>query len=143
MAIDPGKMTGLAEYETHPPEFFAHAQSYDDAMSWVTARIEARVYDEVVMEDFVVSERTAKASSAGWKRGKELEFIGVVRWSCERAGIPFTTYTPAQAKGFSTDDKLRRMGWWTRGLDHPRDAARHLLLYCVEGRLVDPRLLVG
>jgi hypothetical protein len=151
LAVDPGKMTGLAEWSDYggyepdevPHLFRAWALPYADAMSVVTHRIMHHEDDAVTMEDFVISERTAKMSTAGWRRGSELEFIGVVRWHCEHNDVGFNLYTPAQAKSFSTDAKLKRMDWWTKGLDHPRDAARHLLLYLVENRLIDPRELVG
>jgi hypothetical protein len=39
--------------------------------------------------------------------------------------------SPGQAKAFSTDEKLRKLGWWVKGQDHARDALRHLLVWLV------------
>ena len=36
--------------------------------------------------------------------------------------------TPAQAKGFMTDERLKRAGAWVKGKPHERDAWRHLIL---------------
>lgn len=40
---------------------------------------------------------------------------------------------PAQGKGYYNDDMLRRMGLYVRGLEHGRDAARHLLHFMTFG----------
>lgn len=35
--------------------------------------------------------------------------------------------TPAEAKSYATDERLKSWGVWTPGKDHARDATRHLL----------------
>lgn len=35
---------------------------------------------------------------------------------------------PSEAKGYGTDDRLRRWGLWTVGREHARDAGRHFAL---------------
>ena len=51
------------------------------------------------------------------------EYVGPLR---------FVRQTPAQAKSFGTDDKLRRLGWYTPTPGgHANDAARHLLAFAV------------
>lgn len=71
---------------------------------------------------------------------------------CYEQGWGFKLQTPAEAKAFVSNEKLKRVGWYTVGMDHGRDATRHLLLWlCTtpEGRamggeellrrIVDPR----
>ena len=141
LAIDPGKTTGFAEWRDR--EFSAWAIAYDVALDFAMGQIMGSAVDHVVMEDFLISQRTVKLGTANWKPGKELEFIGAVRWACDQRDISFTTQTPSQTKSFATDAKLKHIGWWTKGLDHPRDATRHLMLWLVENKLLDPRSLVG
>ena len=38
---------------------------------------------------------------------------------------------------FATDAKLRALGMWTKGVDHPRDATRHLILFLCTERIID------
>lgn len=134
LAVDPGKMTGLARWIDG--EWSAKAEPYDEAMSSVHACLAGGVFELCVFEDFVITGRTLQ-TGGDWKRGKELEFIGVGRYLAARYGVPFETQTPSDAKSFATDSKLRAMGWWTRGVDHPRDASRHLLLALVRHRAID------
>lgn len=121
--MDPGKATGMAWWEegehradTVPYQRALEALAYD-AEGWL---------DLVVVEDFVISERTLRSGSDGWRRGAELEFIGAARWICAQHGVRFMLQEPAE-RGFATDAKLRAMGWWTVGPDHAREASRHLL----------------
>jgi hypothetical protein len=142
-AFDPGKTVGRAVWVDG--EWEAWSEPYDSCLHTTMSRLVwpvARV-DVVVCEDFIISERTTKMSAEGWRRGQELEFIGALRWGCRTAGTEFVLQSPGEAKRFSTDAKLRRVNWWTRGTDHPRDASRHLLLYLARNGLVDPTTLVG
>jgi len=56
--------------------------------------------------------------------------IGAMRLIADHGGVQFVRQTPAQAKSFATDDKLRKLGWFspTPG-GHANDATRHLLVY--------------
>ena len=60
------------------------------------------------------------------------EYIGVIKlynqiWS----GTKLVAQTPAQAKGFVTDDKLKKMKLYYPGMPHMCDAMRHLVYYIV------------
>lgn len=67
-----------------------------------------------------------------------LEVIGAIRYACYKYGHPFELQTPAQAKQFATDAKLRKIGWHrsTEG-GHENDARRHLLLGMVRHNAID------
>ena len=145
IAVDPGKTTGIACL-SDAGHFSAFAHSYDVALDYVmdsVTNIWIHPKLTVVIEDFIISERSGKTGTANWRRGMELEFIGAARWMCKKHDVRFVLQTAQQAKTFSTDAKLKRVGWWTKGTDHPRDAARHLLLYMTKNGLVDPTSLVG
>ena len=63
-----------------------------------------------------------------------VEYIGVLHlWlsSKEKRGSPVydICQTPAQAKNLWTDDKLLKVGLYTTGSAHIRDATRHLLYW--------------
>lgn len=142
LAVDPGKTTGIAVWNSGT--FSAWAEEYELALDFVASYIRDDYRpDVVVIEDFVITQRTTKMGTANWRRGQELEFIGVARWWCKTTGVEFVLQTPSQAKSFSTDQKLKTYGWWSKGVDHPRDATRHLMLYLVKAGLIDPRSLVS
>ena len=45
--------------------------------------------------------------------------------------VDIKAQTPAQAKGFVTDDKLKKMKLYQPGMPHLNDAMRHLVYYIV------------
>lgn len=129
VAFDPGKMTGVALH--HPDNlafegnFEAFALPCEDAMDWAESWIVSGLWDDVVCESIVITAQTHKKSQDVLC---SVEQIGILRYLCRRCGVPFRLQTPAEAKSFGTDAKLKALGWWTKGLDHPRDATRHLIL---------------
>src|SRR5581483_3233548 len=122
--------------------FNAYSLPYEEALDEAVRQVKFGYVGLVVCEDFVISERTIKTSTAGWRRGMELEFIGVVRYWCRVRSVEFVLQDAGDAKRFATDEKLKAGGLWTPGVDHPRDATRHLLLALVNRRLIDPRVLL-
>lgn len=86
---------------------------------------------EVVAEKFTINTMTARKSP----QPDALYILGAVEYLCDKLGIPFSLQTPAQAKSFATDEKLRALGWYsTTGEGHSNDARRHLLVYLVRSR---------
>lgn len=55
--------------------------------------------------------------------------IGAIDWLCHSTGVRYVEQTPAQAKRFGDDIKLKRLGWYRPGEGHDNDAARHLLTF--------------
>lgn len=134
-AVDPGKVTGLSylavsqeaittpqAHEMPVAQFFLHfAETFyrvDDSPSLDLI---------VVTEKFQISERTIKTALSldaldvnGWLKGEQLYL----------RNRPFYEQTAAQAKKFSTDQKLKALGWFERTKDgHANDANRHLLRF--------------
>lgn len=80
----------------------------------------------LVCEDFV-----PRGQALTWQPAS-LHIIGYLMGEADFYGWEFRLQTPAQAKGFATNEKLKRAAWWVPGQDHARDALRHLLTYlCV------------
>ena len=141
IAVDPGKVTGWAKRT--PEGQFASGQ--EDCWLYLRRLHEALIKhgkqapSAIVCEDFIYTTETAKKTRQTWST----ESIGVLRLICLLRGIPFVLQTPVSAKKFSTDDKLKAMGWYfpSKG-GHQNDAARHLLLHEVkEGNIDASKLL--
>jgi hypothetical protein len=91
---------------------------------------------EVVFESYTVTSQTAQKSQQHWS----LELIGVGRWLARKHFVKFVEplQSPAEAKRFCPDARLRAMNLWVPGgPDHERDALRHLVLRLAKHRLID------
>ena len=140
--MDPGGTTGLATWIGGVHR--AWAEPFERAQTEVH-RYLVMDRDEklglVVFESFTITAQTLRKTRDGTKA---IEFIGVARYLTRCFGVEFETQSPADAKGFATDSKLKALGWKTPGPgDHSKDASRHLLLALVRRQLLDPALLVS
>ena len=149
LAVDPGLMTGLAfwaRYDDGTEGMNAYELPWFEAMDEITtiiwdANSRGKPLTGVVSERFDISGNT-------YKKGKKdlyepLHGIGVVKWACYRANVPFTLQAPGDAMKLVSNDVLKTLGWYTRGKEHGRDATRHLVKYLVDQRLIDARRLIG
>lgn len=128
IAIDPGKVSGIALW--HPMEVLSIKADeltpievtnlVDDLWNNTLGQI------TVVAESFVISERTIKTAP----QRDALDILGWLTLESQRRNFELVLQTPAQAKKFSTDEKLKSLDWFERTKDgHANDAARHLLVY--------------
>jgi hypothetical protein len=127
LAIDPGKATGYAFVDlAHNMVFESGECTFDETCKLLTSM--ASHYKStmhIVSESFIINANTVKNTQAPWS----LELIGVARWvSRVYTGRDLVLQAPAAAKRFSSDDKLKQLGWHSPGKGHANDAARHLLL---------------
>jgi len=60
------------------------------------------------------------------------EYIGVVKYLARERNFPVVFQTAGLAKGFVSDEKLKAMGLYQRGMRHANDATRHLVTYRVQ-----------
>lgn len=137
LALDPGLTTGWAALYNPgaDDEMFASGE-VRGALALVDSvlRLFGTGWEwEVVIERYIITPNTLTKT----RQYEPLEIIGAVRWLCHDRDRPFAMQSPAEAKAFSTDTKLKRVGWYRRGLGHANDAARHLLLYTATHRLID------
>jgi hypothetical protein len=131
-AVDPGGSTGFAEWRDG--RFRAWWEPWEEACATVHRELATDV-DHCVFESFHISAQTAKKSTAGSLQA--IELIGIGRYLSRAYDVTFTTQSPSEAKMFATDAKLRALGMWTKGVDHPRDATRHLVLFLCNRRIID------
>ena len=138
VAVDPGKMTGIAEldqeghfWSEEEPTWLAVEYLHDQLRRFGGSSVAL-----LVCEAYVISARTLKAT----RQYEALESIGALRYLAGRADVPFKLVTPAASKRLATDDKLRHLGWYdpSRG-GHKNDAARVLLVAALEHGWIDPK----
>lgn len=136
-AYDPGLVTGWACLE---PATAAFANGQTNGRHEFERQFEQTIATggtvEVVGEKFTITARTTKLTQQ-----VDAMFInGYVDGLAAKLGFRFTLQTPAQAKSFATDDKLKALGWHrpTPG-GHANDATRHLLTYVATNQ----RILAG
>jgi hypothetical protein len=127
LAVDPGKKTGLSLYAQGSESLLTNELSFPETDEFVESV--CQMHGEqlaVVCEKFTITAQTAKNTQAPWS----LEEIGVCRYLAHKYGCEFASLqAPSSAKTFSTDARLKALGWWTPGKGHANDATRHLLLY--------------
>ena len=140
MALDPGKTTGIASLRIEDGEFVSKQTNFDETVAIVQkAATTNREELTLVSESFIITQQTAKNTQATWS----LELIGFCRAMARmHTGRDLVLQAPSQAKRFSSDERLKIMGWYIPGQGHANDAARHLMLFCVSRGLIDVKKLV-
>lgn len=112
----------------------------DDAVDWLAQVARTVAHPTFVVERYIITPATAKMS----QQHDALEIIGALKFLTRKYGHgPLVMQTPAEAKAFSTDKKLRTVGWYNPGLPHARDASRHALLYLAKQGIIDLHTLIG
>jgi hypothetical protein len=110
-------------------------------LEWVEEALHfSGTVDVLGYETFTISANTAKLTRGG--SNDALDIIGGLKWLAYKHGIPIVSQSPSDAKSFMTDEKLRKLGQWTRGSDHARDATRHLARYLIFERIIDAHRVV-
>lgn len=143
LAVDPGGTTGICLLRREPVEL---VWSYE-AGTWLDT---ARKVDEtlrehgadvdVVVERFTITQQTTKNS----QQTLPLELIGMVRLlTMIHTGAEITLQSPADAKRFASNPRLKALGLWhVGGGGHALDAIRHALLRLTRTGWTDRRLLL-
>ena len=122
LSIDPGGTTGwvsnpLVElYGTDHGQLMPEAV-WDLLMSYKPTHI--------VIETFVFRQAKSRINLTA------VEVIGIVKEWARQFNAKVYEQTPSQAKHYFTDDRLKERGYYYPGMQHARDAARHLL-YALE-----------
>lgn len=142
LALDPGGTTGWASYDAEimpsldgsTQEIIDHRLTVgqigpDDHHSDLYALLErAHIHDfTVVCESFEFRQNRQRDNINLMSR----EYIGVVKLFQAERSVPVVFQTAGLAKGFVSDQKLKVMKWYTPGMQHARDATRHLVYYLV------------
>jgi hypothetical protein len=153
IAIDPGKMTGVAVVErdrwgvTESGVILRASIELDEdtIITWLRMQLDslgAKPY-VIVMETFVINARTVSNSQAPWS----LMTIGAVQQVCRDYGYPVENIkwqSPSNAKNVVPNEKLKRLGTWHKGgAGHANDAIRHAVLYAISTGFRSPALVRG
>jgi hypothetical protein len=136
IAVDPGKVSGIATWDGErleswqEPTWFAIDRIWglleDNAPPTLSAP--PQMIEAIVCESYVITASTLrKTRGENWS----LESIGALRWMARRHSVEFVLQTPADAKRFADDVKLKAAAGWYRPTPggHANDAARHLMTY--------------
>jgi hypothetical protein len=144
LAIDPGKLSGIAWTDTDSYLPTDPGNSFLGTDEWTWEQFVETIptfvgwTDEVVCESYhITNETLRKSRGENWS----IELIGLTKAECFRAGRLFTLQPPSMAKSFATDEKLKKIGWYSPGRDHRRDATRHLVIYCLRKGYLSPEQL--
>ncbi len=140
IAVDPGGTTGLA-FWTEPGEYPHFEQvrrerqirleMLEDIRTWA-AELGSDL--TIVCETYTITQRTSKLS----QQTDALKIIGVLEYFAHVYGPRIVMQSPADAKRFATDARLKAAGMWTptKG-GHANDANRHLFVYLVKHGLLN------
>jgi len=148
LAVDPGKMTGVAlfSYESGSEPVLEWSKELEQhevaevvrATLW-TATIRHNV--DVVCERFVINAQTVRNTQAPYS----LEVIGIVKQCLHDNGKAMDDIyfqAPADAMTMFDNEKLKKLEYWHRGgKGHALDAIRHALLRLVKTGWKPIRLL--
>jgi hypothetical protein len=143
IAVDPGKITGLCTYDAG--EFRSWQTECWDAIEQVhellkdhsppTPYAPRQEIEAVVCEDYLITPGTLrKTRGENWS----MHSIGALMYLCRIFEVPFVLQTPADAKRFATDSKLKAAGFYhpsTGG--HANDSARHLVTFLANTKRLD------
>lgn len=142
VAIDPGGVTGAAKL-TQTPWGLLRLDVWEipdgrfGFLDWFKSFDVAGV-EQVFVEDFIITTGTVKKTQQvdPWR------LVGYLEGWAHVNRVPLTLQAPATAKNFSTDAKLKYLGWHrpTPG-GHQNDACRHLLLGLRNERFMQDALL--
>lgn len=135
LAVDPGKMTGMALFSREPgadpvKEWSKELEQHEVAVAVreVLWNPVIRYNLDVVCERFIINAQTVRNSQAPYS----LEVIGIVKQCLFDNGKSMDDIyfqTPANAMGMFTNEKIKKLDYWHRGgAGHALDAIRHALL---------------
>ena len=120
LALDPGQTTGVG-YRSEGGDLRGIQWPGEDIEAVLEGMHAHFGLTEVCIESFMSRPGGAAVNLSA------PETIGRIKAWCEHNQVPYIMQTPAAAKRVVTKDRLRAFGGWVRGLEHARDALRHLL----------------
>lgn len=130
LAVDPGKRSGWALFDTETDRISGGELDFLETAALIhTTGAEYGPELAIISEAFLITNQTVKNTQATWS----LELIGVARYVAQAYTMQdLILQAPSSAKRFSSDARLKALGWHVPGQGHANDAKRHLLLYLVE-----------
>lgn len=128
LCLDPGETTGWALFVNGELTESGQAKTLEGGWREIHDLFEYICPTFVVYENYRVYghklERHANSEVY------TLRLVGVIEYLCEVVyGISWHNQMAAQAKGFATDEKLKKWNMYQTGKKHARDAIRHGIYY--------------
>lgn len=143
MTFDPGGITGVAWFlPDGGKSAFTSAEltgTFEQQATHIDGMLAGWEPEIIVYETYTITQRTAQLS----QQHEALMLIGMIRYCATRyPGAKVYPQSPAQAKSFSSDSKLKAVGYWNKTPGgHANDAARHLLRFQAAHGLLDAATL--
>ena len=142
--FDPGGTTGWARWcddDEGEPIVVAGQLEFDELI-YSVEDLDFEPDDVIVAERFTINAQTVRKS----QQTTALEVIGYLRAVALTNKLDFVLQPPADAKRFTQvgnnkHARLDILGWTQRPLadnDHANDALRHLVLYLVKNKIMEP-----
>ena len=133
LAFDPGGTTGVCDI-TFDSSGGRNCQLYQlgpgEHHLQLSQLIKGYVYN--VDRLFIVCERFEyRAHSKAGLRLDSREYIGVIKQTAQELSLPVVMQSAAQAKGFVTNEHIKRAGLYRTSYRHAMDAVRHAIYFLV------------
>jgi hypothetical protein len=141
VAIDPGLMTGYSVW--HVGDGFradlSGQMGWEEFSDWLWTLFgeiaKANETCHVQSEMFTISARTIKTQV----RYESLYVNGVTLWMCRQFGFTHAFSRPESVMRLFTNDALRALGLYRKGLEHQHDSARHLGFVLLQRNIIGSR----
>lgn len=132
LCLDPGETTGWSVFTNGVLTSYGQAPTYDKdkkTIKWgaVTELVERSQPTHIICENYRVYAHKLERHS--FSEVPTLRIIGGLELLGYQYQVPVAYQMAVQAKGFVTDDRLRKWGFWKENMRHSRDAIRHGIYY--------------
>ena len=134
LSIDPGPHVGASVWQDDAivDAGYEHAHYVEafNSWEWTPGDFQTDIHRWVRWADVVVIEGFTILGSRDASSNVTIEMIGVVKYLATLEGTSVFVQRPADSKSFDPKwAKLKRLGWYRPGPDHPNSATRHMILY--------------
>jgi len=138
LSLDPGQTTGWTVWDCTPGQDdvrIAHGQltswGMKEGVRNFAALLDQYLPTFAVYESYHIYDW--KLESHSFSDVPTLRIIGGMETQLIQRDIPFTTQSAQVAKTFVDDERLKKFGYWEKGLKHSRDAHRHAIYFLCFG----------
>ena len=133
LAFDPGGTTGVCDItfdSSGGRSCQLHQLGPEEHHLQLSQLIKGFVYN--VDRLFIVCERFEyRAHSKAGLRLDSREYIGVIKQAAQELSLPVVMQSAAQAKGFVSNEHIKRAGLYRTSYRHAMDAVRHAIYFLV------------
>jgi hypothetical protein len=135
--VDPGLMTGIAEYYRDSSLLIAREYPFHDACTMIGKLCRDLAGGQLAIgwERFTIGPQTHKLTP----QHDALHVIGVLRWQSRLYGCHVLPEAQQASPSKAEQDQLRRLGWWVPGKNDAQSAAAHMLRWMRREGELPPR----